>query len=574
MALDGIYLHFLKNELETLLIGAKAEKIYQPTKNELVLVLRTRSGAYRLFFSCAGNNSRVNLTSHSPDNPQNPPMLCMLLRKHLTGGVLTSIRQQEFDRILFFDFDAVNEIGDKVSFTLCVEIMAQHSNIILINSEGKIVDAFRRMDDEQSVREVLPGGTYVFPPMQKKANILNCDIEKAVENISSGDKLLSKELLNRFQGLSPLVCREIAFTVMGNDDVCSSLSLTQKQSLKGELELLKNRILLNKCEPILLIDDDKKPYDFSYMPVNQYSSSLQKVKYESPSALLDDFYYERDRVERTKRRAGDLYKTLTNAVERVARRINNQAAELKECENRETLRVFAELITANQYSLEKGVSQYALPNYYDNNNIVKIPVNPALSPQKNAQKYYKDYKKSHTAEKMLTQLIKEGKTELEYLESVLDSLSRAETEAELTAIRNELVEGGYIKNRKHNKQQKQKELSFIEYTTSDGFRVAVGRNNIQNDKLTFKTANNHDMWLHVQGFAGSHTVIFSDRKEITDTAILEAAAIAAYHSKARDLKNVPVDYTLIKNIKKPNGSPYGFVVYNTYNTVIVNPKGK
>ncbi|MBO4338981.1 MAG: NFACT family protein [Clostridia bacterium] len=572
MALDGIYLHFLKTELKETLTGAKAEKIYQPTKNELVILLRTRQGAYKLFFSCSGSSSRVNITDYSPDNPQKPPMLCMLLRKYLSGAVLCDIRQQDFDRILFFDFDAVNEIGDRVKLCLAVEIMAQHSNIILINGEGRIIDAFRRLDDEQSVREVLPGGTYVLPPMQKKENILTCDMKAVCEKIGKSEKLLSRALVDAFQGFSPLVAREISSKITDSEITGVSLNFSQLDRLENELNELKNNIEENRFVPYLLSDNDGKPFDFSYMPIRQYSSALKGETAESLSKLLDTFFFERDRVERTKRRAGDLYKTLTSAVERVARRINNQTAELKECENKEQLRIFAELITANQYSLEKGVSFYELPNYYDENKPVKIPVNPAFSPQKNAQKYYKDYKKAHTAEKMLASLIEDGKTELKYLESVLDSLSRAETEAELTEIRNELVSGGYVKFRKNQKQQKQKELPFIEYTTSDGFRVAVGRNNVQNDKLTFKTANNHDMWLHVQGFAGSHTVIFSDKKEITDTAILEAASIAAYHSKARDLKNVPVDYTLIKNIKKPNGSPYGFVVYYTYNTVIVDPK--
>lgn len=574
MALDGIFLNFLKNELAQTLVGAKAEKIYQPAKNELVLLLRTRQGAYKLFISCAGNSARVNLTEHTPENPQKPPMLCMLLRKHLTGATLTAIRQQEFDRILFFDFDAVNEIGDRVSLCLAVEIMAQHSNIILINGEGKIIDAFRRMDDEKSVREVLPGGTYVLPPMFEKANILDCDISKVTEQVGKSEKPASKALLNAVQGLSPLVCREIVSRAAGDDTAGVNLNFTQLDRLENELINLKGMIENNSPEAYLLSDSDGKPFDFSYMPIHQYSDALEGKTVDSLSALLDGFFFERDRVERAKRRAGDLYKTVSNAVERVARRINNQTAELKDCENKEQLRIFGELITANQYSLEKGVTYYELPNYYENNELVRIPVNPAFSPQKNAQKYYKDYKKAHTAEKMLASLISQGKTELTYLESVLDSLARAETEAELSAIRSELVAGGYVRNRKNDKKLKQKELSFIEYTTSDGFRVAVGRNNVQNDKLTFKTANNHDMWLHVQGFAGSHTVIFSDRREITDTAILEAAQIAAFHSKARELKNVPVDYALIKNIRKPNGSPYGFVVYYTYNTVIVDPKGE
>jgi predicted ribosome quality control (RQC) complex YloA/Tae2 family protein len=408
MALDGIYLSFLKTELKDALIGSKAEKIYQPAKNELVILFRARQGINKLFLSCSGGSSRVNITEHTPDNPQKPPMLCMLLRKYLSGAVLTDIRQHQLDRIIFFDFDAVNEIGDRVKLCLAVEIMAQHSNIILINGEGKIIDAFRRMDDEKSIREVLPGGTYVLPPMQEKANILSDDLNEVCEKIGKSDKLLSKALVDTLQGVSPLVSREIAFVATGGDETGKNLTFSQLETLENELEKLKARIIKNDCEPFILSDSDGKPFDFSYMPINQYSSALKGEKAESLSAVLDKFFYERDRVDRTKKRAGDLYKNLTASVERVARRINNQSAELKECENKEQLRVFAELITANQYSLEKGVSFYELPNYYDNNNPVRIPVNPAFSPQKNAQKYYKDYKKAHTAEKMLTSLIEQG----------------------------------------------------------------------------------------------------------------------------------------------------------------------
>lgn len=573
MALDGITVRFLKNELEPVLIGARAEKIYMPAKNELVIVFRTRNGAFRLFFSCAGSSSRVNLTEFAPDNPDKPPMLCMLLRKHLSGAVLKSIRQHGFDRILFFDFDATNEIGDKVCFTLCAEIMAQRSNIILINENGKIVDAVKRIDDENSAREILPGGTYVLPPLMEKSDLTTADIKALSESIAESDAVLSKAILNAVEGVSPLIGREIAFRICGEDKTAKSLTFSQIKLLKNELEVIENLIVNNKPESVLLLDADSKPRDFSYMPITQYDNAVITVKAESISELMDTFFYEKDRAERTHKRAGDLYKILNNAIERVARRVNNQMAELKECDNKEQLRIFGELITANQYSLEKGAAYFDLPNYYDDNKEIRIPVNPAFSPQKNAQKYYKDYKKAHTAEKMLTGLIEQGKTELVYLESVLDSLSRAETEPELAAIRNELSDGNYIKKRKVIKQ-KQKELPFLEYKTSDGFKVLVGRNNIQNDKLTFKTANNHDIWLHTQGVAGSHTIILSDKKEITGTAILEAAQIAAYHSKARDSKNVPVDYTSVKNLRKPNGSPYGFVVYNTYKTILVTPKEK
>ena len=418
MALDGIFLNLLKTELKETLTGAKVEKIYQPAKNESVFLFRTRQGTHKLFLSCSGSSARVNLTSYTPDNPLKPPMLCMLLRKYLTGAVLIDIRQHQLDRIIFFDFDAVNEIGDRVSICLAVEIMAQHSNIILINAEGKIIDAFRRMDDGKSVREVLPGGTYVLPPMQEKADITVCDIKAVCEALGKSEKLLSRALVDTLQGVSPLVGHEIAFRIDASEQAGESLTFSQLEKLENELENLRNSTLNNSYVPFLLFDADGKPFEFSYMPINQYGSALEGETKGSLSELLDGYFFERDRVERSKRRAGDLYKTVVSAVERVARRINNQTAELKECENKEQLRVYAELITANQYSLEKGVSFYELPNYYDNNNTVRIPVNPAFSPQKNAQKYYKDYKKAHTAEKMLSSLIGQGKQELTYLESV------------------------------------------------------------------------------------------------------------------------------------------------------------
>ena len=566
MALDGISLRFLTNEIGSVLAGAKAEKVYQPSKNELVLLFRTRNGAYRLFISCAGNSARMNLTSFAPDNPEKPPMLCMLLRKYLTGATLTEIRQQALDRIVFLDFDASNEVGDKIKLTLALEIMAQHSNIILIDGNGKIIDAFRRMDEEKSVREVLPNGTYVLPPMQEKENILTEEPEKLAQEIASGENTLSKEILNTLQGVSPLVARELA----SDDKNCADMSFSDIDILTQKLKKLKEMLENDAPEPTLILDKDSKPRDFSFMNIAQYGGTVKTEKKDSMSELLDSFFYEKDRVERTHKRAGDLYKILNNSIERVSRRINNQIAELEECKNKEQLRIFGELITANQYFLQKGAAYYDLQNYYDDNKEVRVPVNPALSPQKNAQKYYKDYKKAHTAEKVLGELIEQGKTELIYLESVLDSLSRAETEQELSALRAEIAESGYIKRQKQQ-NKKQKELPFIEYTTSDGFKVLVGRNNIQNDKLSFKIANNHDMWFHTKGYAGSHTVLISDKREFTDKAILEAARIAAFHSKAREFTNVPVDYTLIKNLRKPNGSPYGFVVYNTYKTILVNP---
>lgn len=573
MALDGITLHFIKKELEAYVLGARVEKVYQPSKSELVFLMRTRNGAYRLYLSADASSPRVHLTAYAPENPQNPPMLCMLLRKYLTGATLTAIRQLELDRVLFLDFRATNEIGDPIELTLCIEIMAQHSNIILMHSDGKIIDAVKRIDESKSsYREVLPGGTYVLPPEQDKKSLLTYKADEICDSVLSfPNKKLTSALLCTVQGVSPIVCREIAARTAGEDIPVYALNTEQQNRLKVVLEEIQDILQNENPKPLTVYQEEQKPLDFSFWDIRQYGD-IKKQSFKTFSELLDSFYFERDRALRTKRRANDLYKLVSSTIERISRKLNNQRAELKACENKEQLRIFGELINANQYRLSKGAAFYDLENFYEDNAAVRIPVNPAFTPNQNAQKYYKDYRKAHTAEKKLAELIADGEQELVYMESVLDLISRAETEGELAALREELTLGGYVKAKRGAKYKAPKALPPLEFTTSDGFKVLVGRNNVQNDKLSLKTAKNYDMWLHTQGFAGSHTIILSENKEITDCAILEAAGLAAYHSKARESTNVPVDYTLVKNLKKPQGAKPGKVIYHVYNTVYVTPQ--
>lgn len=572
MALDGITLHFVKTELEQAVLGARVEKVHQPSKAEIVLLLRTRGGAFRLFLSAESASARVHLTAYPTENPQNPPMLCMLFRKHLTGAILSGIRQAGLDRILFLDFQATNEIGDKVQVTLCVEITGQHSNIILIDGNGKILDAVKRVDEtKSSVREVLPGCMYVLPPRQDKINLLTEPAEQATARVQlQKNQQLSKAFMQSVEGISPIVSRELAHLAAGDctcavdgvDALCITQALVQVQTALRQ----------SKPQYCIVYNEEEKPFDFSFLDITQYGDFYKKTYADSFCALLDAFYFERDRALRAKRKAGDLYKALHTLKERTARKISNQQAELSACADKEQLRIFAELINANQYALSKGMPVYEVPNYYENNEIVRIAVNPAFSPAQNAQKFYKAYKKAHTAEKMLAGLIEKGEQELLYFDSVLDALSRADPESELTLIRQELIEGGYLKRKKGGKLRLPKELPPYKFQTSEGFTVLVGRNNTQNDKLTLKTAKNYDMWLHTQNFAGSHTVILSEKREITDKAIVEAAEIAAFFSSAKEAKKVPVDYTFIKNIKKPVGAKPGKVIYHIYNTVYVTPR--
>lgn len=576
MALDGIFLHFLKQEIEREALGARVEKVSQPSKEELVLSLRNRTGAYKLLLSVRSNSPRVHFTKYAPDNPQTPPMLCMLLRKTLVGAVLTGLRQAGLDRVLFLDFDASNEIGDRVHPSLCIEIMARHSNIILLDENGTVIDAVKRIDAaKSSVREILPGVPYELPPAQDKVNLLQEDARAAYERVlAQGEARLSAALLHSLQGMSPIVCRELANRAAGEDLLVSSLSLAQNSILLQELEALLKRVRGGSPEPEMVLDQEGKPVDFAFLPVGQYGSLMNVRAYPELSALLDDFYTERDRAERTKQRAQDLFRLLTSTMERITRRLNAQRAELAASEDREELRIRAELINAYQYTLEKGAPFYDVENYYDENRILRIPADPALTPARNAQKYYKEYRKAQTAQRVLTEQIATGEQELQYIESVFDALSRSQSERELAEIREELAAGGYLKRRRSAKQKAPKALPPMEFCTDDGFSILVGRNNVQNDKLSLKMAAKNDLWLHTKNIPGSHVILVTGGREPSGEALVQAAQLAAWFSRARESSSVPVDYTPVRMLRKPQGARPGKVIYDTYRTLSVRPSGE
>lgn len=576
MALDGIYLHKLKNEIEKAALGSRIDKVSQPSKDEIVLTLRGKSGAQKLLLCVRANSPRIQLTAHTLENPSVPPMLCMLFRKHLVGAMIKSIRQQELDRILFIDFDATNEIGDKVTLTLCIEIMGKYSNIILIDGDGKIIDSVKRVDFSTSaVRQILPGLKYMLPPGQSKCNLLTDDPHDAIRLIDGADdgQKLSKAVLSAVQGISPIVAREITHLSCGEDKFVGEVSQKELDSIENLLSKMKTD-LDKQTEAYMVSDETGKPIDYSFLDIKQYGSRASVRKYESVSALLDDYYYEKDRIERTRHKGQELFRLVSNLTERTARKLNIQREELAKCGDRETLRIYAELINANVYRLEKGAVYYDLENYYDGNKTVRISCDPSLSPVKNAQKYYKEYKKAQTAEKMLTELIKKGEDELEYFKTVEDELIRSDTESELNSVREELASLGYVKTRNKSNKKPPKALPPMEFETTDGFTVLVGRNNVQNDRLSMKQANNHDMFMHIQKQPGSHVIIVSDNREISDQAIEEAAVIAAYYSSARQSSRVPIDYTPVKNLKKPNGAKPGYVIYHVYYTITVKPDGE
>ncbi len=583
MSLDGLFLHCIRTELENSIVGAKVDKVYQPSSEELVFSLRTRKqGGKKLLLSARANSPRINLTGASYENPASPPMLCMLLRKRLGGATVTAIRQNGCDRILFLDFLAVNEMGEKENLSLAVEIMAQYSNVVLVSEDGMIIDALKRVDfTKSSKRLVLPGVKYELPPAQEKVNILEETADLATERIMSfPNKTVSSATLSSVMGVSPIVSRELSYIAFGEDVYVRDADL---KTLSLVLDKFKREYAHGSQRYCLLKDENGKPFDFSFMPITQYGDMATAEYFNNASELLDEYYSKRDSIERMTHKTADLRKLLQSTRERIIRKVDNQRVELKACENREALRISAELINANLYRLKKGESFYDLPNYYDDNKIMRISVDPALSPAQNSQKYFKEYKKTYTAEKKLTEQIEAGIEELSYLDTVLDELLRAENERDIGAIKEELLSSGYIRNRSMQKSQKikrngqrvkQKTVSSLppkEYETTDGFRVLVGRNNLQNDKLSMKSSEKLDMWLHTKDYPGSHVIIVNKNGEVSDRAIEEAAVIAAVNSTARDAHKVPVDYTLVKNLKKPAGARPGKVIFHENWTVYVTP---
>lgn len=575
MALDGAFLRHLKKEITDRALGARVDKIYQPNKEELVFLLRTRQEAFKLLLSARANSPRIHFTQYAPENPKVPPMLCMLLRKRLSGAKLVEVRQPGLERLLYLDFDAANELGDKVRLSLVIEIMGKYSNIILVDGQGKIVDALKRVDEEMSSqRLVQPGLAYELPPAQNKPCMLECQPEEIVEAIVHQPKnqSLNKGILNALQGLSPVVCREIEHQVgRGQELFTRDLTQEQRERLRFFLERLFTTVRDTAGEPYMVTKIKGKPMEFSFLNIVQYDTLASVSRWEDFSSLLDEFYEERDRQDRMRVKAQDLLRLLANASERLSRKINLQRGELARSEDREHLRVCGDLINANLYRIERGSAFADLENFYDENRLMRVKLDPALNATQNAQKYYKEYRKAKTAQQVLGEQIAQAEQELLYVDSVFDCLSRAQSESELNEIRQELREEGYLKAVR-DKRKPPAPLAPLEFVSSEGFRILVGRNNRQNDKLTLKQANNNDIWLHTKNIPGSHTIIVTGGRQPGDATLKEAAMLAAYHSRAKDSSQVPVDYTQVRYVSKPQGAKPGMVIYVHYQTLFVTPQ--
>lgn len=548
MAFDGAFLHKITQEL-SVAIGCHVDKIYQPSRDELVLTLRKKGFAERLLITAKSGNARLHFTANKYENPENPPMFCMLIRKYLNAARLVDIMQPDLERVAVLTFSSSNEMGDIVEIKLVCELIGNKANIILVNENGRIIDSLRHSDIESGGRLILPNAVYEFPERQNKLNPLTTDISDIIKRAEE------TSYLKTVDGFSPLICREI------------EESENPKERFSEILYDLKTAY-----NPVLILDNNNLPFDFTFTDIKQYGSSFKTEKFESFSALLDGFYTKKETVSRINSSAKDIIKLINNLKNRTEKKISLRLLDLENCKNRETLRVYGELIKANLYSIKNGSEFAEVVNYYDSElKTVKIPLNPAISPSANANKYFKDYKKSYTAEQTLTALTKKDRQELAYFDAVLDSINRSSTLSDLQEIREELEETGYIKKPQGKRKKTNSNSAFKEYTSLEGYRILVGKNNKQNDLITTQIASKLDLWFHTKDIAGSHVLVMSGGKEVSDQTVLQAATLAAKNSKAAASSKVAVDYTPVKFVKKPNGAKPGMVIYTTNKTIFVNP---
>ena len=571
MPLDAICLRAVVAELAPQITGSRIEKIQQPARDQIVLLLR---GNRRLFLSAGGGQPRIHLTGMLRDNPAQPPMFCMLLRKYLSGGIIEEIEQVPLERVVKLHISAADEMGERSRFSLILEAVARRANLILADKEGRVLDCLRRIDFEMNPdRQVLPGLFYRLPAAPDKLSPFTVTEEEFAGLAAAADEdaPADKWLVDTFNGISPLVARELVFRACGNTDTPSAGCVPE---IWRAFSTWRNAVNENGFTPVLL-KRAGTPMDFTYMSIGQYGGAADTEQYESFSALLDDFYIKREQEERVKQKGQDLLKTANNAVARLRRKIAMQEKELLDSKDRDKWRIYGELITANLYRMKRGMSRLTTQNYYDpDGKDVDIPLDIRLSPQENAAKYFKKYTKAKTAERFITQQLEKGREELRYLESVLQELALAESEQDFNDIRAELTDGGYLRAKGGKKQPFQRPSKPREFRSTAGLRILVGRNNRQNDRLTTKDAEKWDLWFHTQKIHGSHVILSTGGAQPDEQSIMEAASLAAYFSQAQNSTKVPVDFTQVKFVKKPAGSLPGMVTYTTYQTVFADPDEK
>ncbi len=561
MALDAILLSGIIAELRPKLIGARIDKVQQPERDKILLSVRGGE-SLRILIDAGAGSGRLQQTKMSFENPAEPPMFCMLLRKYLTGGRIEAIEQPDWERLAVVNITSRSELGDKVDLRLAVELMGRSSNLVLIGSDGRIIDCLRRMDyGGDAERRLLPGMIYRLPPKQRKPLVFDLSQEEISQALSASDagKSADKRIMDCFSGLSPLICRELACRSGDN-----------AANLPEAIAAFLDSVRAGELTPTLFTEDGK-PKEYSFMQLRQYAGVYEQRELESFSELLDAYYSRRDIIERRRRRSKELSHHVKTARDRIARKLTAQKSELQKCSERDDIRRCAELLTANLYRVRKGDGSVTVEDYYEPDcpqRTIKLDV--LKTPQANAAAMFKEYNKLKTAEQHLTTLISEGERQLEYLNSVLDETERAETEDDLAEIKAELIGTGYIKKQRGTKERRHKKQGPMRFESSDGFEILVGRSNAQNDELTAKTARRTDIWLHTKTVHGSHVIISCDGVAPPERTIEEAAQLAVYYSQARDGGKTQVDYTMVRNVRKPSGSLPGKVIYTDYSTLSVS----
>ncbi len=566
MAFDAFFLTAVLGEVREKCIGARIDKIHQPSRDTLILQMHSREYRTKLLFAANPTAPRLHLTTASPENPAEPPMFCMLLRKHLMGAKLSGVSQPPMERMAVFTFDCTDEMGFPVQKKLVAELMGRTCNLYLLSPEGRILDCLRRIGlDESARRAALPGLNYLAPEAVTKENPALCENYAAFLEVSGAD-LLCDRLMDTFGGLSPLVCREAALFAAGDTDARVETLNIPVAAEKLQLFFGEH---LNHPKPYYDTRPDGTPKQFAFCPIRQYGSCQEAASF---GALLDLYYTIRDRNDSMRQKSQAVRKTVQNLCTRLTRKLAIQEKELAATYDRERLRQLGDIVTANIHKIVKGQTVVRCEDFYDEEmKVIDIPISPILSPQQNAAKFYKDYTRMKNAQRELTKQIELGETELHYLKSVLEELSRAQSDAELEEIKRELQEEGYLRPEAGRKKQKQARLSPMRFESTDGYPIYVGRNNRQNDELTFRLARKDDIWCHASKVHGSHVIISCGGTTPPDDTITQAAQLAAYYSETTGGQNIPVDVTPVKQVKKiPNGRP-GMVIYYSYKTVIANP---
>lgn len=577
MALDGLVIHSIVDELHKKLLGGKIDKVYQPENDEVVLHIRNNKENFKLVLSCSASNPRVYLANnYKKENPINAPMFCMLFRKYIQGGNIVNISQIGFERIIKISVESFDELKEKTTKDIIIEIMGRHSNIILTHSlDNKIIDSAKRIPPSVSrVRQILPGQTYVLPPKQDKLNPIDeVSLNLFVDTLTSFNGPIFKAIYSKFLGVSPVIAKEICFRAnIDENTLIDEISSNDISKVYKEFHNLFKFINDNMYNPSMVIDESiDKVLDFSCINLSQFSN-LSIINDDSISKILENYYATKDIKDRIHQRSSDLRKSISIKLDRLYNKLNKQEKELIESENAEIYKIKGELITSYIYMIEKGMESVEVANFYDPEyKNITISLNPNFTPSENAQKYFKKYNKMKTAKKEITSQIEITKEEINYLENIILSIENCENLAELMDIREELSKVGYLRAKNNIKKETKLTTKPHEFISSNGFKILVGKNNKQNDNLTLKIASNEDIWMHTKNIPGSHVIIKTEGKEVPDETIFEGAMLAAFFSKSKMSSQVPVDYTKKKNVKKPNGSKPGMVIYETNSTIYVTP---